>query len=154
MTLIQAQPEAAALRSIRDGSAVQALVLEPEKPKAPERRPVEAGDIFVSSWGYDQTNISYWVVRSVSKTAKTMMVQAIETARVGHDGFSHDEVVPDPSTTRGPVERKKIKWSRRRPYDSEDRTEEPYFTWSSFANAYRLDDPDRRLRQTDPWHGH
>lgn len=36
-----------------------------------QTRPVQAGDVFYSSWGYDQTNVNFFGVVAVSKTGKT-----------------------------------------------------------------------------------
>lgn len=50
-----------------------------------QMRNVRAGDVFVTSWGYDQTNYDYIVVRSVSPTGKTVICQR---ARSQHMGYS------------------------------------------------------------------
>lgn len=54
---------------------------------APE---VKAGDIFVCSWGYDQTNVDFYKV--ISRTAKSVRVQPWEIAYEDKNG-PHDSVV-------------------------------------------------------------
>lgn len=53
---------------------------------------VKVGDFFVSSWGYDQTNVDFYKV--VALTAKGVKVQQWSSKVVdGNDG-PHDSVVP------------------------------------------------------------
>jgi hypothetical protein len=55
--------------------------------------PIEVGNIFVNSWGYDQTNVSAWQVIAV--TPKTVTVQRIALEVVpGSDGFMSNRVRP------------------------------------------------------------
>lgn len=54
------------------------------------------GDVFYSSWGYDQTNIDYYKVTSISKTGKTCYVVRIASKTVKHTGFMSEMVAPDP----------------------------------------------------------
>ena len=44
---------------------------------------IKAGDVFVTSWGYDQTNYDYIVVKSVSPTGKTAICQCASYDTVG-----------------------------------------------------------------------
>jgi hypothetical protein len=43
---------------------------------APER-PVEVGDIFASSWGYDQTNVDFYEVVGVTPSGKSVRIVPI-----------------------------------------------------------------------------
>lgn len=43
--------------------------------------PLKAGDIFCWSWGYDQTNIDFFEVISVSASGKTVKVRELEQAK-------------------------------------------------------------------------
>jgi len=54
---------------------------------------VQVGDIYVNTWGYDQTNVdAYQVVRT---TPKMMVLLEIDTSPVpGTDGFMCCRVVP------------------------------------------------------------
>lgn len=59
---------------------------------APNVEGVEVGDIFYASWGYDQTNIDYYVV--VALTPKRVKIRAIGTQSTGED---RQHVIPDPT---------------------------------------------------------
>jgi hypothetical protein len=53
---------------------------------------VKVGDIFYSSWGYDQTNVDYAVVTKV--TLKGVYIQGVQQSRQASLGHS-DYVVPN-----------------------------------------------------------
>jgi hypothetical protein len=53
---------------------------------------VKVGDYFVSSWGYDQTNVDFYKV--VAVTAKSIKVQEWSSARVSGAGGPTEGVVP------------------------------------------------------------
>lgn len=57
----------------------------------PEQADVKVGDFFVSSWGYDQTNVDFY--RVVALTPKGMKVQKWRGA-VDHSDI-HDYLVPN-----------------------------------------------------------
>lgn len=59
---------------------------------------IKVGDFFVSSWGYDQTNIDFYKV--VGVTAKCVKIQKVNT-RVTADHFSQDEVEPGWEPVKG-----------------------------------------------------
>ena len=62
--------------------------------EAAERlRPVEVGDVFANSWGYDQTNIDFYVVERVSASGKTCWIHEVESAVLDSTSGS-DHVVP------------------------------------------------------------
>jgi hypothetical protein len=55
---------------------------------------VKIGDIFVSSWGYDQTNIDFYQV--IDRTAKMVTVREVKTTRErAHDMGSYVMPVKD-----------------------------------------------------------
>lgn len=57
---------------------------------------IQIGDIFVASWGYDQTNVDAY--QCVRRTAKTAYFRGIRTAAVpGTSGFMCQNVVPLPN---------------------------------------------------------
>lgn len=56
--------------------------------------PIKRGDIFYTSWGYDQTNYDFLVILEVSKTGKTAKCQMTNRLNMGHDGGSCDVVEP------------------------------------------------------------
>jgi hypothetical protein len=45
---------------------------------------IKAGDVFYTSWGYDQTNYDYVVVKSVSPTGKTAVCQRASHQNMGY----------------------------------------------------------------------
>ncbi len=55
---------------------------------------VEVGDIFVSSWGYDQTNISYYQVVGITASGKSVKVTQIAQKITEHGTQGTDVVFP------------------------------------------------------------
>ena len=113
---------------------------------------VKKGDVFVASWGYDQTNIDYEQVIGVTKSGKSVYVKPIENAYVGEG--PRRRVVADVGNFRtayalewvdGEMVRVEKDTTRRRLIQSYDNTAvfppEPrvYIKWTSFANAYLVD---------------
>lgn len=60
---------------------------------AAQTAPVQVGDFFVSTWGYDQTNVDFYKVVGVTPSGKSVKVQAWRKAYVEHGG-PHDSVIP------------------------------------------------------------
>ena len=54
---------------------------------------VKRGDFFYTSWGYDQTNIDYLVVESVSISGKTAKCRMCSAIHVGEQG-TEDVLMP------------------------------------------------------------
>jgi hypothetical protein len=115
-------------------------------------RPVTVGDFFVSSWGYDQTNIDFYRVIAVSASGKTVKVQhwksTTRPAGVGQDwcapgnGPMTGRWVKDPDAEHGsrydadaeyPVKSHRLRTST---WSSEPQT---YFTVNSYSAAYLWD---------------
>lgn len=61
---------------------------------------LKVGDVFYSSWGYEQTNTDFYKVVEISKTRKTCKVVQVgaesigDKAKIAHDMC--DEAIPDP----------------------------------------------------------
>lgn len=88
---------------------------------------VKPGDVFRSSWGYDQTNVDYYQVVSVSGQMATVRAIGCMSEQTG---FMSGESVPAMDQFIGEPFRVKIqKW---------DIKSEPYFKVASYANAYRM----------------
>lgn len=51
--------------------------------KASTTKTIEIGDIFVCSWGYDQTNYDFLTIISISKTGKTVKCRMVERENLG-----------------------------------------------------------------------
>jgi hypothetical protein len=66
---------------------------------------VNVGDIYVCSWGYDQTNIDYYKVVNVKN--KTVNLVSIGQKR-NYTGHMQGECVPDPSVTGNKIYTKRI----------------------------------------------
>ena len=47
---------------------------------------IKAGDIFYTSWGYDQTNYEFIIVKEISKTGKTAICQRCTHQDMGSTG--------------------------------------------------------------------
>lgn len=59
---------------------------------------VTAGDFFVSSWGYDQTNVDFYQVVRISDTGKTVWLRHVQSRIVDGDGTAYTKVIPVPDT--------------------------------------------------------
>jgi hypothetical protein len=91
-----------------------------DTPTAPTAHTVgiKAGDYFSGSWGYDQTNIDYYQVVSVSKSGRTVHVVPVSTIILDSltNGGTNDTVGPGDPT--GPKVRKTLRFydqNRRKP---------------------------------------
>lgn len=49
---------------------------------------IRKGDLFETSWGYDQTNYDFLIVLSISKTGKTAKCQMTSAKNIGASGCS------------------------------------------------------------------
>ena len=98
-----------------------------EKKAACASHDVKPGDVFRASWGYDQTNIDYYQIVSVSgHMAKVRAIGCMSE----ETGFMSGESVPALNSFIGEPFRVRIqKW---------DMKSEPYFKVASYANAYRM----------------
>jgi len=93
---------------------------------------VNVGDIFYTSWGYEQTNIDFYQV--IEKRGHIAIIREIgqNRERTYADGGTC-EAVKD-HFIGGPI-KKKIQASKYR----EDQQPEPYFTIASYAHATKWD---------------
>jgi hypothetical protein len=89
---------------------------------------VKAGDVFLSSWGYDQTNVDYYQVLSVSnKTAAFCKIAQLSES----DGYLQGNCVPAINKFIGKPFNKLIQKSS---VDSG-----AYIKIASYANAYKIE---------------
>jgi hypothetical protein len=84
---------------------------------------VKVGDIFVSSWGYDQTNIDYYKVLNVKN--KTAILAEIGQKRE-YTGHMSGRCVPNPDVVGKKILTKRIM----------SMNGSPYFKMASYASAY------------------
>jgi hypothetical protein len=110
---------------------------------------LKTGDYFVSSWGYDQTNITFF--RVVGVTAQSVRVQEVSNRIVGHQGIND---LVEPSDT--PIRR--YNWETDQPEDAPVKTkrirrygDRYVFTWTDYADAYLW--KGGAVGQTDPRFG-
>lgn len=66
---------------------------------------MKQGDIFVSSWGYDQTNVDFYEVVKVA--AKTVTLIPIER-KVQLKGFMRYTAMPIPGSGKGKAFRRRV----------------------------------------------
>ncbi len=115
----------------KKAAATRAARRAEEMEAAKGIEPVKAGDVFVCSWGYDQTNIDFYEVVTVSSTGKTGEIVAIGQ-NVDPAGSGSDRVTPN-RTRRGEKRRRvtfgTTVWSR-----GDVRW---YFNVTSFSTAFR-----------------
>ena len=86
---------------------------------------VKVGDIFASSWGYDQTNVDFYQV--LKRTPTTVAVAQINSKIVSGQGSPSEKVMPVVGSFdhRGKKGRKKLK----------DWDGSPYISRSSYESA-------------------
>lgn len=114
---------------------------------------VKVGDIFHTSWGYDQTNTEYFKIVSISKTGKTCELVQIgyETIK-GSEGFMCESITPTPEIILHNGKTCKVKIERSTEYHPYKKTRMPighiilrgsvFFTNSEdkhLQNLYRVD---------------
>lgn len=66
------------------------------------------GKIFVSSWGYDQTNIDYFIVKDVTPSGASVKIQRLGNKRVETLNSMSEHVVPNVDVVRGEVMTKRL----------------------------------------------
>ena len=66
------------------------------------------GDILVSSWGYDQTNIDFYEVVGITPSGKSIRLRAITGEHVQTVGFMSEMVKPVPGDFIGKTFTKRI----------------------------------------------
>lgn len=105
-------------------------------PTETAKHDIKPGDIFYSSWGYDQTNVDYYVVtRLVGRCS--IELQEIGTAIVETTGHGIHRVKPDPSVRiKAPFLKRLNEYSGR-----------PLVRIASYATAYRVQ-PDATQQMT------
>lgn len=105
---------------------------------------IKIGDIFYSSWGYDQTNVDYYKVKKLIGKASVQLVPVENRMVQDKSNAYSDAVVPYPVAEGKPFT-KKIK------YAYWDDFKEPRIKLNSYANAYVWDGEPKM--QTSIYHG-
>ena len=70
---------------------------EPEPTPEPERPSVKVGDVFYSSWGYDQTNADFYQVVGLTPSGKSAKLRMIAATK----GPDSTRLYPVPGSFRG-----------------------------------------------------
>ena len=91
--------------------------------------PLALGDILVSSWGYDQTNIDFYQVVGFTPSGKSVKLIAIESEHVETTGFMSERVRPCPGC---PVDGAKSFTKRINP-------DRDYIALTSYSYARKVD---------------
>lgn len=74
---------------------------------------VKIGDLFHSSWGYDQTNVEMFKIVKISPSGKTcQVVQIGMKSEEGSGGFMSDSVMPDPGNVLNDGKQYRVKIHR------------------------------------------
>lgn len=95
---------------------------------------VKVGDVFYSSWGYDQTNVDFYKVVAKTK-ARIKVVKVSKIRDEGESGCDH--VRPDKTGEFGEVMTKIVRASTWR--SDFDPKADAYFHLNSYSNAHRWD---------------
>lgn len=136
----EAQRQAYINKTIESFRKVQAAKTQRRQERTEFIHDIKVGDILYSSWGYDQTNISWYQVTKV--IGKAVEIRELAYQVTGTYG-SNDTVVPVPNRFSGPPMRK----LPQRGYQGK-----VIIRINSYANAYPWDgDP---VHQTNPMYGH
>jgi hypothetical protein len=123
--------------SLSKGDPTRRKLLAALKVAQPE---VHVGDIFVSSWGYDQTNIDFYEV--VKATAKTVMLRKLEK-KVVQQSMTAEFVMPVWGRYKGRAFRRKLDGTLRG---------KPWVTITNYAGATLWD--GKPEAQTNSLYGH
>lgn len=94
---------------------------------------VKPGTIFVSEWGYDQTNVTFFRVKEVSKTGKTVVVEELHNRIVKNLNPMAEMVIPSEMVdTHGRNNNKKFRVKQDTNFDG---TKYDYFLVNSYSIA-------------------
>lgn len=89
--------EEQAMAEVRQWATIRSQRAEAKALKSQERKDyvpdISVGDVYVSSWGYDQTNVNWYQITAVSSTGKSVIVRQIESDVVS-SGQGTDMVMP------------------------------------------------------------
>jgi len=96
-------------------------------PREDMDRPIEVGDVYAASWGYDQTNIDFYQCVGITPSGKSVRVRKIGAAEVEGGSRGWDYIIPVKDYFIGDTFT-----ARSRRYDYH-----PCFRVTSYANAYR-----------------
>lgn len=112
------------------------------------------GDLFETSWGYDQTNYDFLMVLELSKTGKTAKCQMVRAARVGASGV--DDLLKPTCSPYGDKFTMRVRTGYRGGVDL--RGSYPFCNTGSMENSrlgsFSRVEADRLYSQTNSMFGH
>lgn len=77
-----------------------------------EEKTIKKGDVFYTSWGYDQTNYDFIIVEKVSPSAKTVICKRTTCERMEEKcSMTIDALKPKKSSFGKPFRMKVMKWN-------------------------------------------
>lgn len=120
-----------------------------EKPVKSEIKGLKVGDILISSWGYEQTNVDAFqvvaLVGSSSVRVKEVVLPVRKTENDGYCSMSEDLILYKPDHFLKPVNRPTfIKDNEKGDLKRiQENGTEPFIKIDSFANAYKLKDGEK-----------
>lgn len=115
------------LQRLRDGEQWKAQRRAEAKMKAVEGHGCAVGDVFVCSWGYEQTNVDYYEVTALH--GRTMATVRRIACQSEDTGYMQGESVPAPGRFLEQHEPQRVRIAPGSP---------PSFRAHSFAGAYRM----------------
>lgn len=118
---VSAEPAPVPVSAPAPSEPKKAAVVSKAQKDAEEDAAVKVGDIFASSWGYDQTNVDFYQV--VKTTAKTLTLRQIEQKVVSGEGSPSEKVVPRPNKfllNKKPLNRRLSKYGGVKIHDYEN----------------------------------
>ncbi len=98
---------------------------------------IKIGDVFVETWGYDQTNVDFFeVIRTMPKTVEIVRIRAEEVG-VGHDV----KLVPKLGHSIGQRRRKLVQFQdvNRNKVGPREEKLEPFLAMTSYSTAFLWD---------------
>jgi hypothetical protein len=110
-------------------------------------QPVKVGDIFVSSWGWDQTNVDFYEVVGITPSGKSARIVGIRSEIVEQNGYSQRvRPVPGSYPAAAVPSTKRLRYSTRFGGDV-------WITLTSYSSARRTT-PDSTHHESGPYGGH
>lgn len=100
--------------------------------KKNQPNPFKVGDVLVNTWGYDQTNVDFYVV--VRTTRHSVDIARCGAKSVDATGWASDTCVPDPEKVSGETMRKRVQG-----YVDNDGSFNAYVTMNSYSSARKWD---------------
>jgi len=107
-----------------------------------EVRPVEVGDIFASSWGYDQTNVDFYEVVAVTPSGKSVRLVSIgKETTYAEGGYTKVRAVPGSAAPDAEPFLKRLRYYR----------DDVVVDIASYATAWRVEADTEKYETAIGW---